>query len=773
MAAHLGLAVSCGAITQKELIHFNGRVTRGPYASGIIIDDAVGLQLEPALPPADSADGCPTPFPEMPPGLDAPARFRALDEKYLEVGLVSHSEKAIDRAFEATFWGGTFDGVRGLARAPLVRVIPLAILTGAIARLGYATVALLHVLSGSWISVYIFRRRMFCVLDLIFAACRGRMMGDVIQFSNALRGELFLLAILTPLAVTDMRASPAPWYDVVDASDWGEAHCRADIPPTIALELQRHCVVKGRWARMLRAPQEWLRRQKKLGEEEELPGVAYKRSPLWISVTQSLQFRTICKRASPPCHINIKETRAQLLAEEAAALERPDSRLLIGGDSQVALGAVAKGRAASPALNEELQQGLPNLLGAGLYPAGPWLPSATNPSDDPTRDREVRAPVEPLPEWWQSACRGQFEALDRALAEEPGQTLEEDAAPLLSEALLSIAPRAQSPRTLRQRAHLSSRNISPHKPAIPVPPTPERSASLAPFGRGSNPAGKPLSVEARTLLAVLPAARFRRPPHARGSPKWRPSTPGFIDLFSGSKRVAKALIARGAPWVLTYEVEDGASQDLLLPSTRKFICALLSCGAVLGLCAAPVCASFSIANTPPIRTSLFPRGAPWAPPPAQTRMKTGNSHSRWIASVYSQCVSLSVAVWVENPRSSWLWRQREWVRILSSSRAGLFTTDFCRWGTPWRKRTRFVTNIPDLLGISVLCACDTTHVQLRGSVGSQARTLIAQPYPPGLADMLALSLLRSGGISDGLRRLDIDSCAAAAHTRAQHKRAKD
>ena len=214
MAAHLGLAVSCGAITQSELIHLNGRIPRGPYAAGIIIDDAVGLQLETALPPTASSDGYPVPLPDVSPESVAPSRFEAMNVKYREVGLLAHEKKAVRRAHKATFWGGLFDGVTGLVRAPLVRAIPLTMLTVAVVELGYATVALLQVLSGSWISIYIFRRRLFCMLDLVFAATRGRLQGDVIQMSPQLKEELLFLAILAPLAVTDMRASPAPWLDL-------------------------------------------------------------------------------------------------------------------------------------------------------------------------------------------------------------------------------------------------------------------------------------------------------------------------------------------------------------------------------------------------------------------------------------------------------------------------------------------------------------------------------------------------------------------------------
>ena len=84
----------------------------------------------------------------------------------------------------------------------------------------------------------------------------------------------------------------------------------------------------------------------------------------------------------------------------------------------MALGAVIKGRSASPSLNEELETGLPAILGFDVYSGSFWLPSPDNRSDETTRNREVRPPDVDLPIWWKPASVGDFALFDAAQARE-------------------------------------------------------------------------------------------------------------------------------------------------------------------------------------------------------------------------------------------------------------------------------------------------------------------------------------------------------------------
>ena len=89
---------------------------------------------------------------------------------------------------------------------------------------------------------------------------------------------------------------------------------------------------------------------------------------LWVALSRSGKFKLRWKRAvKRPRHINIGELRSFLKSEKLAKIKGKATRVVIGGDSQVALGCLLKGRSASRQLNRELQASLPHVLGGGLY----------------------------------------------------------------------------------------------------------------------------------------------------------------------------------------------------------------------------------------------------------------------------------------------------------------------------------------------------------------------------------------------------------------------
>ena len=114
-----------------------------------------------------------------------------------------------------------------------------------VAELGYCTVGLLEIINGSWVSVYMYRKRLLCLMDLCFNAVKGRRAGDVLQLSNNLRQELMLISAMAPFAVTNLRARPSTSLAAVDASSTHFAHVCATIPAATTLELFRHCISRG------------------------------------------------------------------------------------------------------------------------------------------------------------------------------------------------------------------------------------------------------------------------------------------------------------------------------------------------------------------------------------------------------------------------------------------------------------------------------------------------------------------------------------------------
>ena len=86
-------------------------------------------------------------------------------------------------------------------------------------------------------------------------------------------------------------------------------------------------------------------------------------------------------------------------------------------------------------------------------------------------------------------------------------------------------------------------------------------------------------------------------------------------------------------------------------------------------------------------------------------MQDGNDHALWVRK--------GIGFWVENPRTSWLFRLPEWIKWLREPGVGAWIVDYCRFSAPWRKRTMFVCNLC-LRGKSMLCTRDHEHFKLRG-----------------------------------------------------------
>ena len=114
--------------------------------------------------------------------------------------------KSFKPSFSNTLWGGDVDGVTGLVRPPVSRLVALASLTASTASLGFATVELLELIAGSWVAVMTYRRRFMWLLDLILNAVKERSASDVLQLSTALKFELYTLSLVAPVICTDLRA---------------------------------------------------------------------------------------------------------------------------------------------------------------------------------------------------------------------------------------------------------------------------------------------------------------------------------------------------------------------------------------------------------------------------------------------------------------------------------------------------------------------------------------------------------------------------------------
>ena len=237
--------------------------------------------------------------------------------------------------------------------------------------------------------------------------------------------------------------------------------------------------------------------------------------------------------------------------------------------------------------------------------------------------------------------------------------------------------------------------------------------------------------------------------HLRQSTEWPPTRPGFLDLYSGAKGVASALVSLADTWVVTYEINDGPGQDLNSKPLRTSIKKMIKYGLFLGWGAAPVCSSFSVAITPPVRNCEFPFGRPDATERMKVKMMEGNESASWLLDLAELSVELSVEFWLENPDLSWFFRLPTWKAFLMKHPkvVDFWRCDYCRFRKRWRKRTKFLTSTV-IKGCSTFCSGGHTHIRLRGRSlrDKKSWTLVAQEYPTGVCLTIATSLLVSCGL---------------------------
>ena len=341
--AHLSLALNSRTAARDGLICLGRPLPRSATMSGLVIDDYVNISL-------DHEDDLSTPS-------YGSQLADEMSRRYEEAKLIPNHKKAFRDELNASFWGIDLDGRRGLLRGSLKRAVPLVGLLLRVAHIGISTAGLLEVLAGSIISLMLCRRRLLSLLDSLFESYKGRESSEMVVLDGRTKSDLLIIAVLIPLAVTNLRSKVSSRVTATDASNWGEASVIGKLEEKIANEMYRHTLRKSLWVRLLSPTAAWHRSHGVLSVEDEVPepSDAYKSHPLWQLIAECLDYKLqYAKARTGNRHINIGELRAILHSEEIHSLSSPSVREIYGSDSQVALGALIKGRSSSPSLNNEL-----------------------------------------------------------------------------------------------------------------------------------------------------------------------------------------------------------------------------------------------------------------------------------------------------------------------------------------------------------------------------------------------------------------------------------
>ena len=690
-------------------------------------------------------------------------RLKKAHEAYDAVGLVHNPKKGFEGEVLCNFWGVDVDGLKGLLRSSQKRLWPSILVTLRVCKLGLATFGLLECLAGVWVSLLGVRPRLFSAMDIIFEPLGvDAVSNTVVRLSGELTSELVSLSALGTLAVVNLRAGFAPFVSATDASSGSMAGVRADLPPKICEEVARHVLRKGIWTRRLGPGAALLREQGVLDAEDEVPDEQYKSHPLWDTLARCLHYRVMWRRkVTRAVHINVSELKAFTIEERRIAANHSSVHVPYGLDSQVALGSIVKGRSCSKSLNTVMRRSMPYAIGADLYSLPMYYHTSLNRADGPTRGSEPADPDLPLPPWWDDLMKGDCESFDAWLRAH-GPDVADETLPfedIAGHQDLDLRPTCHVRKDARKAARKEDNAIPQKEPAVKS--STRCDAFAADDLKGITDVTKSLlPLKVIQALEGLPRSQYRLPDDFKGF-----YGTGSLDLLSGAYGVARQLVRNGSPWVLTYEWNHSSEEDLLQQSVRDQITGLVSGGAFATCSAAPICASFSVAVTPPVRSSKYPRGTPGMRMTMRQKVKEGNSHADFLRLLIDLFDDKGIWYVVENPDTSWLWRQKRWERWRNAESEDVFRFCFCRFGTAWKKPTKIATNTK-LKGTRMPCLCKNGHIQLRGMHPEKKIpwTMVAQPYPRGLSRLLATALCQCAGWLKR-ERLNVSGCARVGSLR--------
>jgi len=212
----------------------------------------------------------------------------------------------------------------------------------------------------------------------------------------------------------------------------------------------------------------------------------------------------------------------------------------------------------------------------------------------------------------------------------------------------------------------------------------------------------------------------------------------FLELWSGTCGLTKAMNAAGAESLQGVDVEITPSEDLLDLNFVELVLKLVRSGMFTLVHMGLVCTTYSVAAKPAYR---FRDGEGF------TCMMGGlSSHKKekvaigdWFLhlalAIYEIQISLGKYASIENPGTSMLWHVRQMVQFISTHGLMLIPFDMCEYGAAFKKYTRLLCNHPCFEGLQRRCTRSHIHEVLAGSVFCEragrwiSRTKLAQEYP--------------------------------------------
>ena len=223
-----------------------------------------------------------------------------------------------------------------------------------------------------------------------------------------------------------------------------------------------------------------------------------------------------------------------------------------------------------------------------------------------------------------------------------------------------------------------------------------------------------------------------------------------LEIFCGTAHLSKALRSHGMG-VVSLDTKLSDAHDISRKVVADLIIGWITGGAVACVWLGTPCDSWSRArhdidkSGPRSQTHIMGKNDLSAKD--RIRVCVGNMTMLFSVKLISIACKSKIPIIIENPATSFLWDAPA-MRRVSSGHTDVIV-DFCQFGKRWRKRTRLrAWNFSILSTCERKCCgrrgiCSRTllpHIQLRGKLGGQALTKIAEPYPTALCSLLAQTI---------------------------------
>ena len=211
------------------------------------------------------------------------------------------------------------------------------------------------------------------------------------------------------------------------------------------------------------------------------------------------------------------------------------------------------------------------------------------------------------------------------------------------------------------------------------------------------------------------------------------------EVFSGKSAMSLAALVLGVPAIAPWDVDRSRTMDVR--RNGRTLWAFAASGRVGWNHSGTPCTSLTWARDPQLRSWTEVQGK--ASLNAEQARKADDGNCLCLFSVI-----LAVIVWlaggvfsIENPWLSWLWLQPCFLALRTLAGVAFLKVYYTSYDCPYHKPTGFLHCIRGLNELHRSAPEFEATVVLRGRVLWQGewvfRTLLAQPYPPSLAEAVA------------------------------------